>query len=205
LLFSQHVRTRALREALIKENRGFELEHRQPVSFGVTISKQIGPRLSLETGIVYTHLSSTIKSNSVFNINETQYFNYLGIPLSLNYTFFELGKTKFYFALGGMVQKDINGRYLSNMGFSILDIDDKDLAGHVFYSEPYYIKESVKQSNPQFSVRLSLGISYPLYKKMYLYGTIGGAYYFDAGNKYRTIYSDRKTQLDLNLGIKFDF
>lgn len=205
LLFSHPVRTRTLHEALVKENSEFELEHRQPISFGVTISKEIAPRLSFETGIVYTHLSSKVKSNSVFNISETQYFNYLGIPLSLNYTFFELGKTKFYFALGGMIQKDINGRYISNMGFSMLDIEDKDLAGRIFYSEPYYIKESVKQSNPQFSVRSSIGISYPLYKKMYFYGTIGGAYYFDAGNKYRTIYSDRKTQLDLNLGIKFDF
>lgn len=205
LLFSHPVRTRALNEALSKENSEFELEHRQPVSFGVTISKEIAPKLSFETGLVYTHLSSKIKSNSVFNISESQYFNYLGIPLSLNYMFFELGKTKFYFALGGMIQKDINGRYVSHMGFSMLDIDDKDLAGRIFYSEPYYIKESVKQSNPQFSVRSSIGISYPLYKKMYFYGTIGGAYYFDAGNKYRTIYSDRKTQLDLNLGIKFDF
>lgn len=205
ILFSRKVRSSTFRSALNKENSEFELEHKQPISFGVTISKQIAPKLSFETGLVYTHLSSKIKSSSVFNISESQYFNYLGIPLSLNYTFFELGKTKFYFALGGMVQKDINGRYVSNMGFSMLDIEDKDLAGHVFYSEPYYIRESVKQSNPQFSVRSSLGISYPLYKKMYLYGTIGGAYYFDARNKYRTIYSDRKTQLDLNLGIKFDF
>jgi hypothetical protein len=205
LLFSHPERTGVLHEALSKENSEFDLEHRQPVSFGVTISKEIAPKLSFETGLVYTHLSSKIKSNSVFNINETQYFNYLGIPLSLNYSFFESGKTKFYFVLGGMVQKDINGRYVSQMGFSMLDIDDKDLAGRISHSEPYYLKESVKQSNPQFSVRISLGISYPLYKKMYFYGTIGGAYYFDAGNKYRTIYSDQKTQLDLNLGIKFDF
>ena len=205
ILFSRNTRSAMFRSALNKENSEFELEHRQPISFGVTIGKQIAPNLSLETGIIYTHLSSKIKSNSVFNINESQYFNYLGIPLSLNYTFFELGKTKFYFALGGMVQKDINGRYTSNMGFSLLDIEDKELGGHLFYSEPYYMRESVKQSNPQFSVRTSLGVSYPLYKKVYFYGTIGGAYYFDAGNKYRTIYSDRKTQLDLNLGIKFDF
>ncbi|WP_029906965.1 hypothetical protein [Prevotella sp. 10(H)] len=205
VMFSHHIRTDVFNDALNKENSEFELEHRQPISFGVTISKQLTPRLSIETGLIYTHLSSKVKSNSAFKISESQYINYLGVPVSLNYTFYELGQTKFYFSLGGMVQKDINGRYISNVGFSLFDIEDESLAGHVFYSEPYYVRESVKQSHPQFSVRSSIGVSYPLYKKLYLYGTIGGAYYFDAGNKHRTIYSDKKTQLDLNLGIKFDF
>ena len=67
------------------------------------------------------------------------------------------------------------------------------------------MKESIKQANPQFSANVGIRGAYPIYKKLYLYGTIGGAYYFDAGNKYSTIYSDRKIQLDFNLGVKFDF
>ena len=103
------------------------------------------------------------------------------------------------------VQKDVYGKMISNMDFSIRDFEDKVAVADIFHSEPYYIRKTVKQSNPQVSVRSTLGVSYPLYKKMYIYGTIGGAYYFDAKNKYRTIYSDKKTQLDVNLGIKFDF
>ena len=205
MLFSHNVRTREFATALEKENSEFDLEHRQPISFGLMVGKHIAPRLSIETGLVYTYLSSKITSNSTFNINESQYFHYIGIPLSLNYTFCQIGKTKFYVSVGGMVQKDIQGKYTSDMGFSIFDINDNALAYRLFYSEPYYIKKTIKQSNPQFSARTTLGISYPLYKKLYLYGTIGGSYYFDAGNKYRTIYSDKKTQLDLNLGVKFDF
>jgi len=205
ILFSHDVRSLKFNEILADENKEFKLQHRMPISVGVKVSKGIAPNLSLETGIVYTYLSSKITSNSVFNIEENQYFHYLGIPLSLNYTFYELGKGKFYLSAGGMIQKDIKGQYESKMGFSKTDISDADLAHILYYSEPYYIKESRKQSKPQISANAALGVAYPIHKKLYLYGTIGGAYYFDAGNKYSTIYSDRKLQLDLNLGIKFDF
>lgn len=204
LLFSRNTRSRAFIDALEREGGEYVLEHKQPISVGITIGKRLTPRLSLETGLIFTHLSSKIKSNSVFDIEESQSFNYLGIPISLNYTFYQLGNAKFYTSVGGMVQKDIKGQYISNMGFSKIDGAGISVSD-IYHQEPYYIKKSIKQSNPQFSVRTTLGIAYPLYKKLYIYGTIGGAYYFDAGNEYRTIYSDKKTQLDLNLGIKVDF
>ena len=197
LLFSRGARSAEFNSALDKENSKSKLQHRLPVSLGVRVSKGIAPNLSLETGVVYTYLSSKVTSESAYGIEENQNFHYLGVPISLNYEFYELGKTRFYLSVGGMVQKDIRGKYESKMGVSKADI--------LYYKEPYYIRETIKQSNPQFSVNASVGVAYPIYKKLYLYGTIGSTYYFDAGNKYHTIYSDRKTQLDLNLGIKFDF
>lgn len=205
LLFSYPTRGRSFNEALAKENKEFKLQHNLPISFGLKVSKSITPNLSLETGIVYTYLSSKITSNSTFNIRENQYFHYLGVPLTLNYKFYELGKAKFYLSAGGMVQKDIKGQYESKVAYAESALIVMGLPRDLYYSEPYYIKESIKQANPQFSANVGIGGAYPIYKKLYLYGTIGGAYYFDAGNKYSTIYSDRKIQLDLNLGIKFDF
>ncbi len=205
LLFSRSVRSRMLLDALSKENKNFEMQHKQPLSVGLKISKGLTSNLSLETGLVYTYLSSKITSTSIFDIYETQTFHYLGIPISLNYTFYKLGKADFYLSAGGMIQKDISGEYESSMGFSKMDLVDRELAYKLYHNEPYFIRENIEQSKPQFSTHLKLGIAYPIYKKMYLYGTIGGAYYFDVHNKYPTIFSDRKIQLDLNLGIKFDF
>ena len=57
-----------------------EMEHDQPVSFGITVSKTIVDRLSVETGLVYTYLFSRAKNTSVdFQNQETQHFHYLGI------------------------------------------------------------------------------------------------------------------------------
>lgn len=205
LLFSRGARSRIFMDALSKENKNFEMQHKQPLSVGLKVSKGLTSNLSLETGLVYTYLSSKITSASIFDIHETQTFHYLGIPISLNYTFYKLGKADIYLSVGGMIQKDISGKYESSMGFSKMDLEDRELAFKLYHNEPYFIRENIEQSKPQFSTHLKLGIAYPIYKKLYLYGTIGGAYYFDVHNKYPTIFSDRKTQLDLNLGVKFDF
>lgn len=204
-MFSRHERSTVFKDALKAENSEFKMQHKQPISFGLKVSKGLTSNLSLETGVVYTYLSSKITSASIFDIRETQTFHYLGLPITLNYTFYRLGKMDLYLSLGGMIQKDISGKYESNMGFSKMDLEDQKLAHQLYHGEPYFIRQSIEQSKPQFSTHLKLGIAYPIYKKLYLYGTVGGAYYFDAHNKYRTIFSDKKTQLDLNLGIKFDF
>lgn len=204
LLFSAPVRSAKFIDLLKEENSQFYLEHNQPISLGLTISKRIAPRFSIETGLVYTYLSSRLTSASSFNIKESQRFYYLGIPFYINYTLYKAGKTNIYLSAGAMVQKDVRGEYVSNVNIPILGGVSNDVL-EIFYSEPYYIKKSISQSNLQLSTHLNLGVSYPIYRKVSLYGAFGGAYYFDAGNEYRTIFSDRPFQLDLNLGVRFDF
>ena len=50
-----------------------EMQHAQPVSFGITVSKSISDRVSLETGLVYTYLFSEAKNTTnEFRNQETQ-------------------------------------------------------------------------------------------------------------------------------------
>ena len=63
----------------------------------------------------------------------------------------------------------------------------------------------ISQHNPQISVNAGVGLSYPIYDRLRLYGKVGGAYYFDAKNEYKTIYSDRKIVMDLNVGLRYEF
>lgn len=180
--------------SMAKEQK-MKLDHNQPVSFGISVSKKINDRVSLESGIVYTYLSSKVKSinNSDYNLKDSQIFHYLGIPLSVNYNFAEWNKLKFYISAGGLIQKDFYGRMKTSESVEgLLD------------SENVY-KKSISQKKPQFSVSSSLGLSYPIYNKLSVYTNIGGAYYFDANNRYETIYSDKRWLFNLNLGLKFEF
>lgn len=172
-----------------------KMEHNQPISFGVAINKKITNRISIESGIMYTYVSARIKvdPNSVYRQNDLQYFHYLGIPLSLNYKFAEWKKIEFYSSVGGMIQKDFYGRL--NSDSSIDDLINLDKSS----------KHKISQERPQFSAMGLLGIGYPIYNKLSAYTTFGGAYYFDAGNEYETIFSDRKWLFNLNLGLKFGF
>ena len=176
-----------------------EMDHAQPVSVGITVSKNIlDTRLSVETGLIYTYLHSKAKNSSInYSSKETQDFHYLGIPLNFNYNFASIGHLDLFSSIGAMIEKDIYGEYRIS-GQS----DHKNLEG----TSEGALVEKIKQENFQYSVSAGFGASYPIYDKLHLYAKFGGSYYFDAKNhQYKTIYSDRKIMLDLNAGIRFDF
>lgn len=178
-----------------KKDEGPEMRHNQPISFGLTVSKQLNSHLSIETGVTYTYLSARVKSNpdADFKVNDSQNFHYFGVPLTLNYRFANWGKARFYVSAGGAVQKDFYGFHKGQR--SIADLLNTET----------YQKNKISQKNPQFSINSTLGVSYPIYKDLRVYTTVGVAHYFDADNEYKTIFSDRKTQLDLNAGFRYEF
>lgn len=172
-----------------------KMEHNQPISFGIAVNKKITNRISIESGIVYTYVSARIKEdpNMEFKQNDLQYFHYLGVPLSINYKLVEWKKIEFYTSVGGMIQKDIYGKLNS----------DSNVDGLLNFGKS--TSRKVSQGRPQFSATGLFGISYPLYNKLSIFSTFGGAYYFDAGNEYQTIFSDKKWLFNLNFGLKFGF
>lgn len=101
-----------------------------------------------------------------------------------------------YVSLGGMIEKDVYGKFREEGVGQTLDDQSKSVV---------IIDEKITQRNPQLSVNTGLGLSYPIYKDLKLYGKIGGAYYFDAKNEFKTIYSDRKIVMDLSLGLRYEF
>ncbi len=174
-----------------------EMEHDQPISFGLTLSKAITDNLSIESGLTYTYLSSRLRNaNANFRVEETQKIHYLGIPVNINYTLFTFNRFKIYASLGGMLEKDIYGEYRKLGTGETADFNSTAEEEEV---------TTISQRNPQISVHAGVGLSYPLIQKLRIYGKMGGAYYFDAGNQYKTIYSDRKIIMDLNIGLRYEF
>lgn len=174
-----------------------EMQHQQPVSFGLIVSKSITDRISLETGLIYTYLSSKAKNTAVeFKSNETQSLHYIGIPLNVNYRLFSISKLDIYATLGGVFEKDVYGKY---------EYVDRTIVEGMNSESENKVSVNIRQKRPQLSVNAGMGIDYPIYNNFSIYGKMGGAYYIDANNKYKTIYSDKKIVLDMNVGIKFDF
>ncbi|MFA5650142.1 MAG: hypothetical protein WC914_03250 [Proteiniphilum sp.] len=173
-----------------------EMEHDQPVSFGITVSKAIVDNLYIETGLVYSYLySKTRNASANFKENETQRLHYIGVPLNVNYNVFSLHRLNVYASVGGMIEKDIHGDF-RRLGEGETMINSR--------SEEMEVT-SISQRNPQVSVNAGIGLSYPVYDRLRLYGKIGGSYYFDAKNEHKTIYSDRKIVMDLNVGLRYEF
>ena len=174
-----------------------EMEHNQPISFGITVSKSVSEVLYIETGLIYSYLHSKRKNTTPNSLVERkQQFHYLGIPLNVNYNLFSFNKLNVYASVGGMIEKDVYGR--------LKEVSENQFIGDNGESEEL-IDKPISQRNPQLSVNAGIGLSYPLYQNIKLYGKIGGAYYFDANNQYPTIYLDSKIVMDLNLGIRYEF
>jgi hypothetical protein len=174
-----------------------QMIHSQPVSVGLIISKSLTDKLSLESGLVYTYLHSKAKNTSnIYRKKETQQLHYLGIPLNLNYNLVSFGNADLYLSLGGMIEKDVYGKY---------NYVDNRIQDELNSESEVKVSERIRQPHPQLSINAGVGVSYPVWNNLYLYGKIGGGYYFDADNKWSTIYSDEKIILDLNVGLRFGF
>lgn len=174
-----------------------ETAHNQPISFGLLTSLALSPKLNIETGLVYTYLSSETKNRSSGFLNSQKVqFHYLGVPLNLNYSLLSVNKLNLFVTAGAMIEKDINGK--------IKDYDEKK-AGSINSGYTFNSSSKIKQQNPQFSVTGGVGLTYPIYDKVNLFGKVGGRYYMNANNEYKTYYSDEKFGLDIQLGIKFNF
>jgi hypothetical protein len=173
-----------------------EMVHEQPLSVGITVAKYFTDRMSLETGLVYTYLYSKAKNTAnQFRNQETQQLHYLGIPLNVNYSLLSFHKLNMYVSMGGMIEKDFYGKYQY----------DETVEPETNSGAEKKVSVSIHQKNPQVSINTGLGLFYPIYDNLGIYGKIGGAYYFDTHNKYKTYYSDKKIVLDMNIGFKINF
>ncbi|MDR0331897.1 MAG: porin family protein [Dysgonamonadaceae bacterium] len=177
-------------------------EHDQPISFGITVSKSLINNLSVETGLVYTYLSSRVRNTSLNrNERESQRLHYLGVPLNVNYTILNLNDFKVFASVGGMIETDIYGEYRR----FVQSESSQNFAVEQAVQTKQMEIERIRQRNPQLSVNTGVGVSYPIYDRLQLYGKIGGAYYFDAKNEHKTIYSDGKIVMNLNIGVRYEF
>lgn len=75
-------------------------------SLGLSVDRQIFPRTTLETGIVYTFLSSDVKMK--YTGIKKQEIQYLGIPLRLNYMLTGNDQCQLYVGAGVMLEHSLS-------------------------------------------------------------------------------------------------
>lgn len=85
-------------------------EHHLPVRLGVGLSRQLSPRLALQSGVNYTYLYSQFSIPLYPNVVTDQRLHYLGIPIGLSYRMWEANRFTLYAAGGVMVEKCLNDK-----------------------------------------------------------------------------------------------
>ena len=95
--FSPDTKQFEARQEDIYENASFR--HYMPLGAGVGISFALGEKLALESGLNYTLLWSELTPEGG-NVRQNQYIHYLGIPLQLDWIFFDRAGFRLYSGIG---------------------------------------------------------------------------------------------------------
>ena len=158
-------------------------KHHAPVSVGLQVAFGIAPRLSLSTGLVYTRTSSDFYPYAPSsNYNVHQVLHYVGIPVGLNYEFWQSGGFHAYVMAGAEADYNVKN-----------DTEEEGVK-----------KEDAKRDRVQFSGKASLGAQYDITPKVGLYIELGAKYYFDNGSHVENTFKDKKLNFNLQFGLRFN-
>ena len=158
-----------------------ETSHSMPITFGLTVRKKINKTIGVETGLLYTYLSSDFKIDGSDYSEAKLSLYYIGIPLNLTVNLLDKKSWNIYIAGGGMVEKGLRSVYRK-----------KDS------------KEKNNISGLQWSLNGGVGFSYSFYKYMNLYIEPGFSYYFDC-NQPVSRRTDDPFGFNLRAGLRYDF
>ena len=167
----------------IQRNQQGNAKHHAPVSVGLQVAFGIAPRLSLSTGLVYTRTSSDFypyASSSNYNVH--QVLHYVGIPVGLNYEFWQSGGFHAYVMAGAEADYNVKN-----------DTEEEGVK-----------KEDAKRDRVQLSGKASLGAQYDITPKVGLYIEPGAKYYFDNGSHVENTFKDKKLNFNLQFGLRFN-
>lgn len=168
------------------------MKHRQPVRFGLSVTYALNDRLSLESGLSYTYLSSRLSSsseNQSFRIRQS--LQYVGLPLSLHAGLWKNERFHVYLSAGGMMEKCVAGKSESDYAWK----------GTVISST----HDNLVEKPLQFSVHAAAGVQVNLSSRIGLYAEPGVGYYFKNGSSVSNIYKEKPLNFNLEFGLRFSF
>lgn len=182
----------------MKENNGMivtgqnkmvkKANHRQPITLGVSVALPLSSKMSMETGLMYSHHYSEL-AYEVGNISHDikQHLNFVGIPLNLNYRLWQRHNTSVYVSGGGSVEKMVYGKQKERYDGTETTIANK-----------------VEMKELQWALSARFGAAYKLTKGVSFYLEPGVSYHFNNKSDLQTIYSDRPISFQLKAGLRFN-
>ena len=153
------------------------IDHKQPISVGLSFRQNLSKGFSIETGLIYSYLASDILYEGTTEI-VNQKLHYLGIPLRANWNFWERKKIALYISAGGTVEKCVYGK----TGTTTSTVDPV-----------------------QLSATTAVGAQYNLSRHVGFYIEPGMAYYFDDGSDIQTIRKEQPWLFTLQAGFRLSY
>ena len=169
-----------------------DAKHYRPVTFSVLAKWQFTETLGLESGLSWTMLSSRFTTSSATSqIADQQTLQYIGIPLNMTFSFLDTRLFTIYAAMGGMVEKCVDGRVKHSEYVS-----DKLLLSYV---------DKVSVTPLQWSVSGGAGIQANFSDNLAFFAEPGLSYHFRNDSQVGTIYREHPLDFRFSFGFRVTF
>ena len=169
-----------------------DAKHYRPVTFSVLAKWQFTETLGLESGLSWTMLSSRFTTSSATSqIADQQTLQYIGIPLSMTFSFLDTKLFTIYATMGGMVEKCVDGRVKHSEYVS-----DKQLLSYV---------DKVSVTPLQWSVSGGAGIQANFSDNLAFFAEPGLSYHFRNESQVGTIYREHPLDFRFSFGFRVTF
>ena len=169
-----------------------DAKHYRPVTFSVLAKWQFTETLGLESGLSWTMLSSRFTTSSATSqIADQQTLQYIGIPLSMTFSFLDTRLFTIYATMGGMVEKCVDGRVKHSEYVS-----DKLLLSYV---------DKVSVTPLQWSVSGGAGIQANFSDNLAFFAEPGLSYHFRNDSQVGTIYREHPLDFRFSFGFRVTF
>ena len=160
-----------------REKKIADIDHKQPLSFGVSVRKNLAKGFSVESGLTYTYLASDVRYEGSSE-KISQKLHYIGIPVRANWNFVDAKNFTMYVSAGGAIEKCVYGKSGTE-------------------------SETVKPV--QLSVMGAVGAQYNISNRVGLYVEPGVSYFFDDGSSIQTIRKENPCNFTLQAGIRLTY
>lgn len=167
-----------------------EYKHRLPVRVGLNVAYRLTDRLSVESGVSYTRLSSDMKDGTKNNYSSSsQKLDYIGVPLNVKYRAFGYRRLSVYASAGLLTEKCVSGKATHEY---VISGEKKKHEAEDVAAKPW-----------QLSVNAALGAQFDVLRNVGVYVEPGVSYYFDDRSPLSTIYKEKPLNFNLNLGVRY--
>lgn len=167
-----------------------EYKHRLPVRVGLNVAYRLTDRLSVESGVSYTRLSSDMKDGTKDNyLSSSQKLDYIGVPLNVKYRAFGYRRLSVYASAGLLTEKCVSGKTTHEY---VISGEKKKHEAEDVAAKPW-----------QLSVNAALGAQFDVLRNVGVYVEPGVSYYFDDRSTLSTIYKEKPLNFNLNLGVRY--
>ena len=166
-----------------------EVDAALPLSFGVTVRKDFNRYIGVETGLVYTYLSSNLSTWDKVQYKSRLELHYLGIPVNLVVSLWQNPRWKIYLSGGFMMEKGLRSKQTENRFWQFEQVNNVEKKGI---------------NGLQWSLNASAGVSYRFYRDWSFYFEPRISHYFD-NDQPPSIRTENSVIIGLGAGIRFDF